>query len=232
MSDLLEQATKALRDEHSLEASSDGDLGRRRLERALRAAPKERARTRTLLLLFAATFVGAGAWAGATGRMARWIHPESERAVDRETVVETSRPPLPAPPAERPEIVPEPAPSASVPIHAAPEPAHVVESPKRATPTPPPSPEAIDVDGLYKIAHDLHFTKKDPAQAVVAWDRYLAAAGPGGALTLEARYNRGIDLAKLGRNDEARDALGPFARGEYGNYRRDDATRLMESLTK
>jgi hypothetical protein len=49
-------------------------------------------------------------------------------------------------------------------------------------------------------------------------------------MTLEARYNRAIVLVRLARNEEARRALEPFARGEFGGYRRDDAARLLESV--
>lgn len=89
----------------------------------------------------------------------------------------------------------------------------------------PPEPEE-----LYRAAHRSHFVDRDPAAALTAWDRYLQAA-PRGALVLEARYNRALALARLGRNVEAVSALEPFARGEYGPYRQAEARALVDKLT-
>jgi hypothetical protein len=47
---------------------------------------------------------------------------------------------------------------------------------------------------------------------------------------IEARYNRAVALARLGRREEAMRALEPFAAGEYGEYRREDARRIIENL--
>lgn len=91
-------------------------------------------------------------------------------------------------------------------------------------------PKESDLD-LYTEAHALHFVAQDPARALVAWDRYLAIApaevhaGP----VLEARYNRAICLVRLGRREDARAALAPFARGDYGDYRQHDARALLDS---
>jgi hypothetical protein len=46
----------------------------------------------------------------------------------------------------------------------------------------------------------------------------------------EARYNRAIDLLKLGRFAQARDALLPFATGAFGGYHRDDARAIPRSI--
>jgi hypothetical protein len=88
----------------------------------------------------------------------------------------------------------------------------------------------VDVDAIYREAHEAHFVKKDPASALPLWDRYLAAAGPSGRFALEARYNRAICLVRLGRRAEAKTALTPFANGDYGGYRRDEATQLLTTL--
>jgi len=82
---------------------------------------------------------------------------------------------------------------------------------------------------LYRTAHELHFVTRDYARALGAWDAYLKAA-PRGALVPEARYNRALCLVRLHRNDEARAALEPFAKGQYGTYRRDDAEKLLSAL--
>jgi tetratricopeptide (TPR) repeat protein len=109
-------------------------------------------------------------------------------------------------------------------------------------PTPPPetveteAPSASASDGeaaslhLYKHAYRLHFVEQRYAAAITAWDEYLRAA-PAGRLVVEARYNRGIALARLGRRAEAESALAPFARGEVsGGYRAREARELLEVL--
>jgi tetratricopeptide (TPR) repeat protein len=95
--------------------------------------------------------------------------------------------------------------------------------------TPGPDPQA-----LYAQAHDLHFHGHDPARALAAWDRYLAAASRDirSGLVLEARYNRAICLFRLGQREEARQALQPFADGRWGDYRRDDAQALLDELER
>jgi hypothetical protein len=37
-------------------------------------------------------------------------------------------------------------------------------------------------------------------------------------------------LVRLGRRDEARLALQPFAEGAFGDYRKREATRLLDQL--
>jgi hypothetical protein len=82
---------------------------------------------------------------------------------------------------------------------------------------------------LYREAHRRHFAEGNPAAALGAWDRYLAAA-PSGRFAVEARYNRAICLVRLGRRDEALRALEPFASGAYGAYRQSSARSLVQSL--
>lgn len=62
-----------------------------------------------------------------------------------------------------------------------------------------------------------------------AWNAYLAAA-PEGPFAPEARYNRAITLVRLGRLDEARRALEPFARDVDGGYRTREARTLLEAM--
>jgi hypothetical protein len=80
---------------------------------------------------------------------------------------------------------------------------------------------------LFRRAQRLHLAH-DPG-AVAAWDAYLRIAGQG-VLAPEARYNRALALVRQGRIAEARHALGMFARGELGNYRRVEAQRLLAAL--
>jgi TolA-binding protein len=91
------------------------------------------------------------------------------------------------------------------------------------------SPEEARVRALYRAAHQAHFVAQDWGTALSAWDRYLESA-PRGAFAAEARYNRALCLVRLGRAGEAQAALEPFARGAFGEYRRAEATRLLEAL--
>jgi hypothetical protein len=94
--------------------------------------------------------------------------------------------------------------------------------PPSVTPAPAPSTSLQ----LYQRAHELHFRQHDFAGALAAWDVYLART-VSGPLALEARYNRAICLTRLGRTAEARTALLPFARGDYGGYRQAEASALL-----
>ncbi len=81
---------------------------------------------------------------------------------------------------------------------------------------------------LYMTAHRLHFGAP-PSTALAAWDAFLAQ-GPRGPLAVEARYNRGVVLARMGRTEQAREALTPFANGQYGSFRKAAAERLLSGL--
>ena len=59
----------------------------------------------------------------------------------------------------------------------------------------------------------------------------LVAAADGGALVPEARYNRALCLVRLGRVQEAKLALTPFAHGDYAGYRRAEARALLNALS-
>ncbi len=81
----------------------------------------------------------------------------------------------------------------------------------------------------YRGAERLQFTDADYAAALDAWDRYLAL-GSVSPLVVDARYARALCYVHLGRRDEARDALAPFARGELGTYRQSEARALLDKL--
>jgi hypothetical protein len=84
---------------------------------------------------------------------------------------------------------------------------------------------------LFAEAHRAHFEERDPKRALEAWDRYLALFRDG-RFAPEARYNRALTLARLGRKVEAADALRPFANGAYGDYHRADARSLIDALSR
>ncbi|HET9959921.1 MAG TPA: hypothetical protein VFQ61_35760 [Polyangiaceae bacterium] len=88
----------------------------------------------------------------------------------------------------------------------------------------PAKPDAMT---LYREAHRLHFLDKNPEQALLAWDRYLARGQ--GDFAIEARYNRALCLWRLGRIAEAQSELRPFARGDYGGYRQAEAAALLSN---
>lgn len=92
-----------------------------------------------------------------------------------------------------------------------------------------PAPRADDPNAqLFEDAHRIHFLERDPARALAAWDRYLAAA-PNGSLAPEARYNRALALIRLDRTAEARAVLEEFARG---SYRSAEARALLDALAR
>lgn len=105
--------------------------------------------------------------------------------------------------------------------------APVVDAPAPAAPV---ASTADPNDVAFEQAHRLHFDGHY-ADALVAWDTYLQNA-PNGRFAPEARFNRAIALWKLGRKDEAKQALEPFARGVYGDYRRDEARRMLEAADR
>jgi RNA polymerase sigma-70 factor (ECF subfamily) len=104
--------------------------------------------------------------------------------------------------------------------------AHAAATPDERAPTAANDPS----HALYVRAHHAQFVARDYADALAAWDEYLAR--PAGTFAVEAQFNRAIALAQLGRVDEARAAIAPFAAGAHGDYRRQSARRLLDLLAK
>ncbi len=245
--DLLERSTAALRAE-SAAPDASLEIAAATRARILRdvAQPRRRGPLRRLVTiqLIAAVLV-AGAWAGATGRLSSLLGvaaSEKESSIEIAALPQTaSRPALPSAERREPEAVstlpvppdPDTAPVKSPPAMGAIAPTSL---PRRIAPAPTAAEASIvrevspDADRLYQEASDAHFARKDYASALVAWERYLVAA-PTGRFGLEARYNRAIALVRLGRTPEAAAALRPFAEGDYGAYRRDEARALLKTLT-
>jgi len=232
--DLLKAATRALHEE-TADDGDDGRFTRARVMASLHQGTVKR-RTRLAFILPLAACLAAGtAWGAATGRLPAMFHaigqvvgyrsppnPPKRRA-------EVTLSPTPAAVAQQPtpsDVLP-PAPSTAVePAPARAEP----RAPAKAAPAPSSSASFQDTDGdLYRLAHEAHFVSHDYARALAGWDAYLKAA-PGGRLATEARYNRAICLLRLGRDDEARRALQPFASGMIG-YRQTEARELLEELS-
>jgi hypothetical protein len=144
------------------------------------------------------------------------------RAVGLEVPAKTST--IPSPPAaslQPPK--PTPAPQIEVPPQPAPAAQVVASAPRKRRAQPDP------LHAEYLRAHQAQFVAQDYETALQAWDAYIAHASAG-TFALEARYNRAIALAHVGRIAEAREALAPFAAGEFGDYRRRAAQRLLDVL--
>jgi hypothetical protein len=248
-SDLVERAAAVVRERY------DGESPRALAAeaRVLHALDAKRARRRWQLAVMApllATLLASGAWAAA----GEGVRARLRSVVGRSSVLA----PPPARPTSTPEIprglLADEAQSAEAaavssrtlapsrgPASVARVPRVAVAAPARpgsalAPRVPPAEPEAADVaskaepEALFRAAQRAQFTDRDPVRALELWDRYLAAA-PNGSLTPEARYNRAIDLARLGRKAEAVQALEPFARGDYGPYRQVEASALVKALS-
>lgn len=219
--DLLEEATRALRDQENA-SELETRATRTRIMASLHQS-RVKKRTRIAFLLpIAATFVAASAWGAASGQARALLN-----GVERWVGIASPTPSTASVrPVQRPAAAHVPAPQAA--------PLPELETPPppsaKAAPSGSARAEAIDPSlALYRAAHAAHFVDRDPERALGAWDAYLAAA-PRGQLAPEARYNRALALVRLGRIAEARTALEPFASGRMGGYRKAEATALLERL--
>lgn len=234
--DAFARAARALREEHD---GSSAAAARTRAVILARAAARHRRRrsNAAVVLPIAAVLAVSSAWAAVTGRLPglveRLLRPEGSHAIVGPAPKDaTSRPPAPvaSSPTSIPSAdVPSPAAVASTvaPREPSAAPARHVAAGSSSLPTA--SSSAGPEEALYAAAHHAHFVAHDPAAALKGWDAYLAAY-PRGRFTLEARYNRGLSLVRLGRSDEARAALSPFADGTLGGYRQREARELLDAL--
>jgi hypothetical protein len=254
--DFLEQATRELR-ETGEAPPSEVDAVRARILGTMRKSERRPARTMLWVLPIAAVLAASTALATSGTSLRQVWHqllgrahvettpptPVEVRAVPRapesrgpepiqapEQPAPVAAPVEPATPArpvapEAPKVSPRAAarPSASRPEYEAPP------APSINTPEPEADRDAGTLS-LYKRAHKLHFQDQNWARALDAWNDYLREE-PNGSLSVEARYNRALALVRLGRRDEARAALTPFARGEVaGGYRAAEAKSLLTAL--
>lgn len=182
-----------------------------------------------LLSLLAATFVlvGASAWAALSTR-------ERVSQTGRGPEVSVSAPPTTsAAPTTHTLPIPVLAPLATtVPSSALPsdraEPLARVPS-ARPPPLTATEPRRSEELAAYEKAHRAHFDEHNASSALALWDDYLKKF-PATRWEPEARYNRALCLIRLKRIQEARQALAPFARGDYGGYRRREASALLAAL--
>ena len=175
------------------------------------------------ILFVTMTFVISAAWAAYPSL----VSPVSVPVPVPAHVPRNRSTPTPTP---APTPAPTPTPS-STPIETS-TPEALPDAPKpTVTPQAKPKPTAkIDHETpLYEAAHAAHFVDRDPAKALAGWDAYLAAY-PSGRFAPEAKYNRALSLLRLGRRDEAKEGLAPFADGAHGDYRKREAKKLLDAL--
>ena len=259
--DPLARATAALRDE-TRPHNEGMDEALSRLRWAAPAPTRGVRKFAAPLLAAAFALGCAVAWASTTGHLQQWAEsiadygiwsgkdasqgravPDTRRATP-ERAPEPAATATPAPiatdsaeptdSAEATELEPHRSPAARLPAPPAP-PAPAATAPTIASVTRAAEarrPDLLDADAAYRRAHRLHFTRKDYAAALSAWNEYLRVAPAGDQWLPEARFNRAIALHRLGRHGDARRALEPFASGVYGGYRRDEAKRLIEQLQR
>jgi hypothetical protein len=238
--DLLESATRALREEG--DEPADGSFTRARVMASLHQGRVKRRTRLAFVLPLAACLAGGTAWGAATGRLPAVFHAISNMVSYTSSAPPPSKPSgvrapaTSATPAEPPvEAVPvvEPPPLSAPPVpQPSAQPARpAFSAPPAASAAPSSSAAFSDRDGdLYRLAHDAHFASHDYARALVGWDAYLRAA-PSGRLATEARFNRALCLLRLGRDEEAKRALQPFALGTFG-YRQAESQQLLEELSR
>ena len=234
--DILRRAARALADE-TAEANESARFTRSRVMASLHQRERTRRSRVVFLLPIAAVLAGSTALA-ATGGSGAFQRVAAAIGIVDEAPAQTPPAPLErstlarAIPLAELKAEPEPAAESAPPVAATDETADAEQEetvrPKAARTQALP-PESDPTLALYREAHRLHFSAHDPARALAAWDRYLASA-PNGRFATEARYNRAICLVRLGRRDEAKSALAPFAGGAYGTYRKDSAEALVQSL--
>ena len=255
MNDALYRAARALRETHD-GSSSEAASTRSRVLGGMALRSRRRRVLLAIWMPLAAVLAVSSAWAAVTGRiprlsaLLRGAHPATTMttAATRATQRGGDRRPDEAPgdrsPDEalddrRPDEAP-PAPPASQIRELNPTGGATASAtaPRRASgnasasaPTTESSrPARHDrEESLYSAAHQAHFVARDPAAALRAWDEYLASY-PDGRFAPEARYNRALALVRLGRMDEARAALTPFAESGSGGYRQSEARSLLQAL--
>jgi hypothetical protein len=218
--EVLDEALAALRDATAKAPGETVSATRRAI--LIRAAGRRRRfAVGRLVLPFAALFGVGVAWAAATHRLpAIFGSKESEAPAPPPEPPPVVKSPIPPPPPRAPAL---PSVPASAPVAA------VETSPSANLPTTRASADAEPSEALYRSAHEAHFVAHDWVRALAGWDAYLARA-PKGRFAPEARYNRALALIRLGRRDEAREALAPFAAGAYEGYRQSEAKELLDAL--
>ncbi len=241
-SDLLREATTALSE--SGHQQSGGKFTRERIVATLHENQQKGRARRAMLLPLAAIFVGSTAFAGVNGSLSRVMRSALSAvgfevaapvAVDEAPEANHARP---AARAAQPTAKPQPAEAANPVEPEPPQEAAATTAPSRHEPKDElgaraglgeAKPVVADGHELYRRGHRAHFKEGNPGGALEAYDAYLKQQ-PQGRFAVDARYNRALCLVRLGRHAEAEAALAPFAKGDFGDYRKQDAQRLLDAL--
>lgn len=240
--DVLDAAAESLRDAGA-GISISAHEGAARVLRDIKRQSRRRRTARLAFVQVFALLIGFGAWAATSGRLDRFVRERVWQSQPKPRVAHTSVRPTRSAPSDGYSI-PQEYPTAPPAI--APETGAVAAAPLTPTRTQPrrhvmaklqPPDEKADLVqpppstlALYEAAHDAHFGRKDWATALALWDVYLKSGDL--SFSVEARYNRALALVRLEKKAEAAEALRPFAEGEYGAYRRNDALRLLQWIER
>ncbi len=251
--DTLSRAALALRDGADGVDGEDERNGRPTLTRVLRTVQRARRRRRVMWIVGLQVAFGGmavGAWAVRSGGVAalkrRFVSddvPARSAPVARVAAPRpTAEPPVPASDqsatpvvvAARPPVVPAARPAAPASLASAAQRKQSARHRSRvdvSLPATAPIPPALTAAELYDRAHQEHFVRRDFGAALELWNRYLQLGGAA-PLVAEARFNRAITLLQLGRPAAAAADLRPFADGDYGAYRREEAQTLLRRIAE
>lgn len=241
--DRLARALDVYASSTSGDALDSGQL-RRRILSEVTAPPRRAPRQLSFVLALAATLAASAAFAATQPAVRAAVHrgvqalfgagpaPSSSPRNVRSAVA-TAAPSVAAPATQPPEPKLAPLAPNDLPVERGPSSA---PSQLRAAPSVSPrspvasSSAAFDAQvESYRQAHRTHFGGAAPATALAAWDEHLRTY-PNGSFATDARFNRALCLLRLGRHDEARAALRPFAEAPVGSYRQQEAASLLLSL--
>lgn len=225
MMDPLKDAANALRETTSGEEAGAACYTRSRILADLRQKRRRRTINSIFAVPLAAVLVGSVAWA-ATGEGLPAI-------VQRVSVALGLREPAKSPQAAAPSaraMVQPTLPPPVAPATVTPTETPIATTTTKSAPLPPRDSPVTEAElSLYETAHRAHFVGRDYDTALLAWQEYLRQV-PRGRFATEANYNRALCLLRLGRKNEARVALEPFASGRYGNYRKAEAEALVRKV--
>ncbi len=247
--DLLSKMTSALADEYDGATAAPGATR----ARVVRTLAERKPRRKKWLAIGVPAFVlfgGSTAWAAATGNLPPVMQKVVSVLIGDVTVDEKVAvapppkrsgnwaPPAPAeepapaveePVAEEPEEEIEA--SAAVEEQTTPKALSVSQNPKPTSPASKQAEVPEDHTALltYQAAHRAHFQAGDCAGAARGYRKYLREQ-PAGTFALEAKYNLGVCLIRMGQNADAKRLLQPFADGAHGDYRKEKSQELIEAL--
>jgi hypothetical protein len=247
--DLLDSALSALRQEANSPWEPQRST-RTRIALSMKARNKSRGRPLVFAFAAAACLVASSAWASPAIRRAThdwiastWKALAPTRSLPHRPRISSADLHVPASSQTAAPIIapidPTPSPSTTSLSSSAGAIAQNLAPPSHAihttSPTAPPFVRAVtpqdDTDAEYVLAHRAHFFDRDPSRALPLWEAYLRDA-PAGRFAPEAKYNAALCMVRLGRVDDARIALQPFANGAFDGYRQSEASDLLQAIAR